>query len=189
VFNEVNRKAFMRKFLSLAALILTVASSGLQADIFTDSRSGLQFPEEIGKFKRSEVKTYEYEPGKQGVAVGYGHETTAITIFVRATPPDMSHLTSADFVQESVVQIKEMAKQGHFANLKFSELPAAAEIKGWNTVVFTGETQGTEVDSFIACKAMPGYLVKIRATTGQGGGGDFMAFFTSLKDTLNKGAK
>lgn len=136
-----------------------------------------------------EVKPYEYEPGKQGVAISYGYQDTAVTIYVRATPAEMADLTSADFVQETAAQIQEMEKRGYFANVKFFDLQAPHETPGWSTKMFTGETQGQEVDSFIACNAMPGHMVKIRATTAKGAGGDFLAFLASLKDTLNKEAR
>jgi len=179
----------MRKLLTLAFLLLAILAPGLHADIYKEARSGLEFPETIGDFERMEVKPYEYEPGKQGVAISYGYQDTAVTIYVRATPAEMADLTSADFVQETVAQVMEMEKLGHFANVKFFDFQAAREKPGWSTKMFTGETQGLEVDSFIACKAMPGYMVKIRATTAKGGGGDFLAFLAGLKETLNKSAR
>ena len=179
----------MRKLLTLAVLPLAILSSSLHADVYKEARSGLEFPETIGDFQRIEVKPYEYEPGKEGVAIGYGYESTAVTVYVRSTPEDMASATSADFVKETVAQIKEMEKRGYFANVKFAEFPSNKEKPGWSTSVFTGETQGHAVDSYVACKALPGYMVKIRATTARGDGEKLLAFITSLKETLNKGAR
>lgn len=179
----------MSKLLTLAVFLLAIFSPGLRAEVYKEARSGLEFPETIGDFQRIEVKPYEYEPGKQGVAIGYGYQGTAVTIYVRATPAEMADFKSADFVRETVAQIEEMEKRGYFANLIFSELPASIDKPGWSTVTFTGETQGQKVDSIIACKAMPGYMIKIRATTAKGEGGDLLSFLTSLKDTLNKSTR
>jgi hypothetical protein len=176
----------MRTLFTVSFLSLAFFCGSLRAEVYEEERSGIEFPEAISGFSRMEVKPYEYEPGKQGVAIGYGNQGTAITVYVRATPKDLSHLTSADFVQEAIGQVKVLEEKGYLDKVRFFEFAADKERPGWKTEAFNANFKGDPIESFISCKAAPGYMVKIRATTPQVGDEKLQAVIASLKETVNK---
>jgi hypothetical protein len=161
-------------------------SNWLRGDVYTDKRSGIRFPKKIGEFTRVEEKTYEIEPGKPGVAVAYGFQDTAVTVYVRASPADVADWTSTHFLHETISGVKELEEHGVFSDLKFFELGADKEKPGWKTAAFTGTTNGAFLASFISCKAERDYMVKIRASASELTDHKLQTFITSLQDIADR---
>ncbi|CAN5785739.1 hypothetical protein BH09VER1_BH09VER1_18270 [soil metagenome] len=160
-------------------------SNWLKANSYKEQRSGIEFPGAIGSFKRGEATPYEAEPGKPGVAIEYGSEEAAVTIYVRAAGnPD--HETSEEFLKDNLAAIKTLEERGTYSNVKLYQFDADKERPGWRSAAFTSRTENQFLVSFIYCKVATGYLVKIRATTGDPKNETLQSFIKALQEVVDK---
>ena len=143
---------------------MAFCSSWLHADGFKEQRSGIEFPDKIGAYKRGKVTPYEAEPGKAGVAIEYRSEDAEATVYVRASAGG-DYKTSEEFLKDTLRGIKALEAQGQYSNVKIYEVSADKEMPGWKSAAFTSSSTNRFIVSFAYCKVATGYSVKIRATT------------------------
>ena len=162
-------------------------SGWLRADVYKEQRTGIEFPESIGSYKRGKATPYEAEPNKAGVAIEYRSEDAEVTIYVRARNED--HKTSADFLKENLEAVKALEAQGQYSNVKIYEFSADKEKPGWKSAAFTSSSTNRFIVSFIHCKVASGHLVKIRATTGNPKNELLQSFTKSLQELIDNAPK
>ena len=140
-------------------------SNWLRAENYKEQRSGIEFPDTIGNYKRGKVTPYEADPGKAGVAIEYRSNNAEATVYVRHSGVN-DHKTSEEVLKDALAAIKALEAQGKYLNVKIYELRADKQRPGWKSAAFTSITTNQFIVSFIHCKVAPGYSFKIRATTG-----------------------
>src|SRR5262245_33584103 len=108
----------MRNHLLLSiVVVMSFSSRWLHADVYKEPRSGVEFPQAIGLFKRGNAKPYSAEAGKAGVALPYRSNDAELTLYFRdvtGNPPQ----TTAAFLQDSLAAIKELETRGQYSNVK-----------------------------------------------------------------------
>src|SRR5438045_6057154 len=102
----------MRTYLA-CFIFMGFLSSWLRADIYKEQRTGIEFPETIGSYKRGKITPYEAEPNKPGVAIEYRSEDAEVTVYVRASG-DEAHKTSAEFLKDTLAGVKVLEAQGQY---------------------------------------------------------------------------
>ena len=152
---------------------------------YREPRSGIEFPETIGSFKREKTTPYEAEPGKPGVAISYESGDAAVTIYLRAKGVS-DHNTSEEYLKDSLAATKALEEQGKYSNVKIYEFDLSKEKAGWRTGAFTSRSDTHFLVSFILCKIAPGYLVKIRATTGNPKNDALQSFLGELQEFIDR---
>lgn len=177
----------MRRFL-LMLIATTLFPGRLGADAYKEHRSGIEFPDAVGHYKRGEITPYEAEPGKRGVAIEYRAEDAEITIYVRSLGNELSK-TSADFLKENIAAIKELERRGQYSNVKIYEFSPDKETPGWKTAAFTSTSANRFLISFICCKVIPGNFVKIRASTGNPKNEAMQSFIKSVQGIVDGTSK
>ena len=163
-------------------------SGWLRADVYKEQRTGIEFPEKISGFKRGKVTPYEAEPKKAGVAIEYRSEDAEVTIYVRASGNEFPK-TSEEFLKDTLAGIRALEAQGQYSNVKIYEFSADKEIPGWRSAAFTSSSTNRFIVSFIYCKVASGYLVKIRATTGNPKNDLLQSFTKSLQEVVDNAPK
>ena len=176
----------MRTYLTFL-IFMAFFSGWLRANVYKELRTGIEFPESIGSYKRGKVTPYEAEPNKAGVAIEYRSEDAEVTIYVRAG--DEAHKTSAEFLKDTLAGIKALEAQGLYSNVKIYEFNADKEKPGWKSVAFTSSSTNHFIVSFIHCKVASGHLVKIRATTGNPKNDPLQSFIKSLQEVVDNAPK
>lgn len=159
-----------------------------QADVYKEQRSGIEFPETIGTYKRGKITPYEAEPGKAGVAIEYGSEDAEVAIYVRALG-DEAHKTSAELLKDSLAGVMALEAQGQYSNVKIYKSSPDKERPGWKSAAFTSSSTNQFIASFIYCKAASGQLVKIRATTVNPKNDLLQSFTKSLQEIVDNVSK
>ncbi len=177
----------MRSF-SLAFIFMAFFSGWLRADVYEEQRSGIKFPETIGAYKRGKATPYEAEPGKAGVAIAYASDDAEVTIYVRALGDDVGK-TSAYFLQDSLAGIKALEAQGKYSNLKIYGTIPDKERPGWKSAAFTSSSTNYFLVSFIYCKVAPGYMVKVRASTGNPKNDPLQSLIKSIQEFVDDAPK
>ena len=86
----------------LTFIFMAFFSNWLRADGYKEQRSGIEFPETIGAYKRGKVTPYEAEPGKAGVAIEYRSNDAEATVYVRTSTAG-DYKTSEDFLKDTLV--------------------------------------------------------------------------------------
>src|SRR5947199_335473 len=124
----------MRTYL-LSFLIMAFFSNWVRADVYKENRTGIEFPETIGTYKRGKATPYEAEPGKPGVAVEYRAEDAEVTVYVRALGNEAGK-TSAEFLKDTLAGIKALEAQGKYSNVKIYESNSDKERSGWKSAAF-----------------------------------------------------
>ena len=177
----------MRSYLT-SLIFMAFFSGWLRADVYKEQRTGIEFPETIGRYKRGTVTPYEAEPDKAGVAIEYRSDDAEVTIYVRKAGDD-AHKTSAEFLKDTLAGIKALEAQGQYSNVKIYEVSADKERPGWKSAAFTSSSTNRFIVSFIYCKAASGHLVKIRATTGNPKNEPLQSFTKSLQEVVDNAPK
>jgi hypothetical protein len=167
---------------------MSLSSGRLHADAYKEPRTGIEFPEAVGSFKRGDVKPYEVETNKSGVLIQYSSKDAEATIFVRALGNE-GHKTSADFLEETFAGVKALEAKGQYSKVKTYSSNAGTEKPGWKSGAFTSSSTNGFLASFIYCKVIPGYLVKIRASTGTSKLDGLHSFATSIQEVVDSTVK
>jgi hypothetical protein len=63
-----------------------------------------------------------------------------------------THITSAEFLKESLAAIKVLESQGKYSNVKIYETAPEKERPGWSSGAFTSSSTNYFLISFICCK-------------------------------------
>lgn len=169
-------------------IFMAFFSGWLRADVYKDQRTGIEFPETVGGFKRGKTTSYEAEPRKAGVAIEYRSEDAEVTVYVRALGDEI-HKTSIDFLKESLAGVKALEAQGQYSNVKIYAFSADKERPGWKSAAFTSSSTNHFIISFIYCKVVTGHLVKIRATTPNPKNDPLQSFARSIQDIVDNAPK
>jgi hypothetical protein len=177
----------MRSYL-LLLLIMAFFSSWLRADVYKEQRTGIEFPETIGTYRRGKATPYEAEPGKAGVAIEYRAEDAEVTIYVRALGNE-ARKTSAEFLKDSLAGVKALEAQGKYSNVKIYEFSSDKEKPGWKSAAFTSSSTNRFLISFIYCTVASGHFVKIRATSGNPKNELLQSFTKSLQEIVDHASK
>jgi hypothetical protein len=162
--------------------------SFLRADGYKEPLSGIEFPEVSGIYQRMDVKPYEAQPGKSGVMIDYHSQDAEVTVYVRNSASG-DYKTSEDFLVDSLGAIKTLEERGTYANVKVYEFSADKERPGWKTGAFTARSENGFIMSFIYCKVVPGYYVKIRATTVNSKNDSLQPFIQTLQELVDRAPK
>jgi hypothetical protein len=178
----------MRRLL-FGLIFMAFFSGWLRADIYVEGRSGIKFPETIGTYKRGKAAPYEAESGKAGVAIEYQSNDAEVTVFVRALGNDAGK-TSAYFLQDTLAGVKALEDQGKYSNVKIYEASPDKERLGWKSAAFTSSSTNRFLVSFIYCKvAASGYVVKIRASTGNPKNDPLQSLIKNLQEMVDNAPK
>lgn len=166
VLNPAMLYPYERRWLRLLWLFtLGLVVGGAEAAPYRDEASGTVFPDKVGGLRRGKVQPYEAEPGQSGVAIVYEGAGAPVTIYVRRLKPD-SPLTAQEALKEALAGIRQLEDAGSYKDLHI-HLPEDAEARpGWAGAAFTAKFEGDAVASWIYCRVRPGFLFKVRATTG-----------------------
>lgn len=164
---------------------MSLFSTPSPADIYKEPRTGIEFPETLDGFKRVDIKSYEAETNKAGVLIQYSSKEAEITIYVRALGNE-AHKTSADFLEETFAGIKAMEAKGPYSNVKFYAGNPDKERPGWKFGAFTSSSTNRFLISYIHCKVADGYLLKIRASTGNPKGESLMQTMIKIQEIMDK---
>ena len=167
---------------------MALFSGWLRADVYKEKRTGIEFPETIGSYKRGKVTPYEAEPNKAGVALEYRSDDAEVTIYVRASGNE-AHKTSAEFLKDALAGVKALEAQGQYSNIKIYEFSADKERPGWKSAAFTSSSTNRFIVSFIHCKVASGHLVKIRATTGNPKNDPLQLLAKNLQEIVDNASK
>lgn len=159
-------------------------SSWLHADNYREQRSGVEFPELIGVFKRGKITPYEAEPGKSGVAIEYQSQNAEATVYVR-TSAAVDSKTNDEFLRDTLAGIKTLEAQGQYHNVKIYECSPDKERPGWRSAAFTSSSTNQFIISFVYCKVASGYSVKLRATTGNPKNDLLQSFTKAVQELLD----
>jgi len=165
-------------------IIMGFFSSGLRGETYREKSTGIEFPDVIGSYKRGKISSYEAEPGNGGVAIEYRAEDAEVTVYTRNTGAD-SHLTSADYLKDSLAGIKELEKRGQYSNVKIYEFSPEKERANWKSAAFTSQSKDRFIISFIYCTVVSNHLVKIRSTTGNPKNEELQSFVKKLQDVVD----
>ena len=122
------------------------------------------------------------------MAIEYRSEDAEVTIYVRASGNGFPK-TSEEFLKDTLAGIKALEAQGQYSNVKIYEFSADKEIPGWRSAAFTSSSTNGFIVSFIYCKVASGYLVKIRATTGNPKNDPLQLFAKSLQEIVDNASK
>jgi hypothetical protein len=160
-------------------------SRWLHADDYKEPLTGISFPDTIGVYERGKATSYSAEPGKAGVAIEYQSDDAEVTVFVRSTG-DEADKSSADFLQDALLGIKEMEARGEYSNVQIYGATIEREKSGWKSAAFTGRSSGRLIASFIYCKVVADYLVKIRATTSNPQNDELYACLRQLQKVVDR---
>lgn len=168
--------------------MMVLFSGKALAEDYKEQRTGIEFPETIGAFKRMKITPYQSEPGKAGVAIEYRSEDTEITAYVRAAGDEV-YKNSGEFLAENLAAIKELETRGQYSDVKVFDFSPGKEKSGWKTAAFTARMSNRPVVSFIYCNVVPGYLLKIRATTGNARNDLLQSFMNQLQELMSLPSK
>src|SRR5262245_56092415 len=169
-------------------VVMAFFSGWLRADNYKEQRSGIEFPETIGAYKRGKVTPYEPEPGKAGVAIEYRSADAEATVYVR-TSASTDYKSSEDFLKDSLAGIEALEAQGKYSNVKIYEFSADKEKPGWKSAAFTSSSTNQFIVSLIYCKVATGCSVKIRATTGNPKNDLLQSFTKALQELIDREPK
>ncbi len=163
-------------------------SGWLRADVYKEQRSGIEFPQSIGTYKRGKITPYEAEPNKAGVAIEYRSEDAEVTVYVRASANGFPK-TSEEFLKDTLAGIKALEAQGKYANVKIYDFTADKEKPGWKAAAFTSSDTNGFIVSFVYCKVVSRYSVKIRASTGNPKNDLLQSFTKGLQEVVDNAPK
>lgn len=172
----------------LIFIFLAFFSGWLRADNYKEQRSGIEFPETIGAYKRGKVTPYEAEPGKAGVAIEYRSKDAEATVYVRGSTGN-DYKSSEAFLKDTLAGIKALEAQGLYPNVKVYDFSADKEKPGWKSAAFTSSSTNRFIISFIHCKVASGYSVKRRATTGDPENDSLQSFTKAMQELINHAPK
>lgn len=176
------------RYLTLIFALMALFPKWAKADGYKEPRTGIEFPEKVGVYQRGNTTPYHPEPDKDGVAVAYQAEDTEVTVYVRALGNE-ANKDSAYFLEDTLAVVKALEAQGKYSNVKIYAFSADKEKAGWKTAAFTSTSEHRFLVSFIYCTVLPGYLVKIRATTGNPKNESLQPFIKTLQDVVDRTSK
>ena len=177
----------MRQLMVIVAL-MAFFPKWSKAHVYKEQRTGIEFPETVGTYKRGNITPYQPEPDKGGVAIAYQADDAEITVYVRALGND-ANKDNAYFLEDALAGVKAMEAQGKYSNVKIYAFSADKEKVGWKSAAFTSKSEERFIVSFIYCTVVPGYLVKIRATTGNPKNESLQSFIKALQDVVDRTSK
>jgi hypothetical protein len=177
----------MRAYLTFLVFV-ALFSGGLQAESYKEPRTGIEFPDTIGSYKRGKITPYQAESNKAGVAIAYHSEDAEGTVYVRELG-DEAHKTAAEFLKDSLAAIKTLESQGLYSSVKSFEFSADKEKPGWKSGAFIAKAKDQLITSFIHCKIAPGHLIKIRVSTGKSKHDPLESFTNSLQQIVDDASK
>jgi hypothetical protein len=117
-------------------IFMALFAGWLRADDYKEQRTGIEFPQTIGTYKRGKITPYEAEPNKAGVAIEYRAEDAEATVYVRASVNGFPK-TSEEFLKDTLAGIKALEAQGKYANVKIYDVTGDREKPGWKSAAFT----------------------------------------------------
>jgi len=89
-------------------------------------------------------------------------------------------------LQDRLAGVKALEAQGIYSNVKIYGTIPDKERAGWKSAVFASSTTNGFIVSFIYCKVVSEYLVKIRATTSNPKSDLLVTILKSLQDIVDR---
>lgn len=164
-------------FLKLALIVLIAITASLHAEPFHEKNTSIDFPEKLGDFKRSSEGSY-FADGYENVTIAYSANSCTATIYIykriQSDIEDGFHSNVAKFYLDDAINgIKEVERLGHYKNLKIyrggvKKLGTSDDFYGyqWESAAFSFNTETGAVISSLYVTTYKGWLLKIRATSG-----------------------
>ena len=180
----------------LQGLFRRVGTSGATGDAYTEPRSGLVFPMELGGLhRRATGRTYA-EGDRTGEFIPYGEDDAEATIYVtsvaQAEFPDGG---DSEFVlgelESAMAAVREMQRLGRYQSVKF--FAAAPERLGsdpgnliWARGAFFTVSDGRPMISFTYITALRCRVIKLRISASDPDNKRLMNFPHAVGDLISR---
>jgi len=147
-------------------------TSAVSNENYTEPRSGLVFPIQLGGLKRSAFGRPYAEGERAGVSIPYGNETAQATIYVTTVQAaDFPDGGESDFIRDqlenAISAVREMERMGKYQAVKY--FSAEPQMLGtapgnlvWARTAFFTTFNGRPMMSFTYLTALRSLVIKLR---------------------------
>jgi hypothetical protein len=179
----------------LQRLLGRAKGSGV-AGAYTEPRSGLIFPLQLGGLRRQGTGRPYAEGDREGESIPYGDGHAEATIYVTTVgQADFPDGGDNDFIREELNQaqatVRELERLGHYQSVKFmtaapERLGTGADNLVWGRGAFFTAAGGRPMISFTYITALRSKIIKLRISGSDPNNKTLLEFPHALGDLISR---